>query len=101
MIKEQVYRKCLDILNARIDKYKGELEIIKESIENNDKASSDEEGGGTTDFTSAQNKVVQYLEEANQMKINSNKLIFSKPMRWLKLEVSLKLQWEISSYRFL
>lgn len=36
MIKEQVYRKCLDILNARIDKYKGELEIIKESIENND-----------------------------------------------------------------
>ena len=68
MIKEQVYRKCLDILNARIDKYKGELEIIKESIENNDKASSDEEGGGNTDFTSAQNKVVQYLEEANQMK---------------------------------
>ncbi|MFI2743399.1 transcription elongation factor [Zhouia sp. PK063] len=68
MTKEDIYHKCLDILNKRIEKYNAEIAYIKESIENNDKTGDDEEGSNSGNFDDAYTKQLQYLEEASKMK---------------------------------
>ncbi|MEL4308446.1 transcription elongation factor [Joostella sp. CR20] len=69
MIKEQLYRKCLDILNERIERYRTEINIIKESVENEDKSKGDDdEGSGNSGYGSNFTKTLEYLDEANALK---------------------------------
>lgn len=75
MIKEQLYRKCIDILNNRIEKYKAELSIMKESFESDDKDSGDEDESGVgSSSEDIYFKNIEYLKEATQMKENLKKV---------------------------
>ncbi|MDG3581948.1 MULTISPECIES: transcription elongation factor [Galbibacter] len=69
MNKEQLYHKCIDILNERIERYRAEINIIKESAENEDKTKGDEgEGSSGNGYGSNFTKILEYLEEANSLK---------------------------------
>lgn len=69
MVKEQLYRKCLDIINARIDRFKSELDMMKESMEEDSGRGGDEESnGGVGVSTDVYTKTIQYLDEATAMK---------------------------------
>lgn len=69
MIKEQLYRKCLDILNERTERYRTEINIIKESVENEDKTKGDEdEGSSGSGYGSNFTEILEYLDEANKLK---------------------------------
>ena len=45
-LKEDLLKACYDYANLRLAKYKNEIEIIKESIENNDKGSDEDDDSG-------------------------------------------------------
>jgi transcription elongation GreA/GreB family factor len=66
--KEKLFYKCLEILNTRIEKHKAEMELIKESMENEAKSSGSEEGDGMRDYTNSYEKTLQHIEEANELK---------------------------------
>ncbi|MCF8714200.1 GreA/GreB family elongation factor [Joostella atrarenae] len=69
MLKEQLYRKCLTTLNERIERYRAEINIIKESVENEDRTKGDEdEGSSGSGYGSNFTKTLEYLEEANSLK---------------------------------
>ncbi|UOB17625.1 GreA/GreB family elongation factor [Abyssalbus ytuae] len=75
MIKEKLYHKCLAILNSRIEKYKAELELIKESMENDEKNADDDEGNGSGNISGdSYAKTLQYLDEVTKMKDSLKKV---------------------------
>lgn len=68
-MKETLYNKCMEIINSRIDRYKSELHMMKESMEEDDSKDNDDEGGGNSGSSGDQYaKIAQYLEEATQLK---------------------------------
>lgn len=68
MVKEQLFYECLNVLNKRIEKHKAEIELIKESMENEDKNSGDAEDEGTHDYSDNYEKALRYIKEADKMK---------------------------------
>lgn len=65
--KKELYYKCLDAVNRRIEKYEKEMDMIKESMEANDmKTDYDEDNKGQllSDFE----KYAEYLNQSQEMK---------------------------------
>lgn len=65
--KKEIYYKCLDAVNQKIEKYQNEMDMIKESMEANDvKTDYDEDNRGQLlgDFE----KYAEYLNQAQEMK---------------------------------
>lgn len=69
MIKEEIYRKCQELLNARIEKYRNEIAMLKEAQENEDHHS---EGGEDSSSDSSVDdhyaQTTRYLDEAINLK---------------------------------
>lgn len=76
-IKIDVLQACFDYANKRIANYKNEIEIIKESIESNDKSSGDDDDSGNGKLFNDLEKNSQYLTDANKM-LDSLKAISPK-----------------------
>lgn len=69
MFKEEIYRKCQELLNNRIEKYRSEIAMLKEALENEDHHS---EGGedSSSDSSLDENyrQTMKYLDEAISLK---------------------------------
>ncbi|MBL7473536.1 transcription elongation factor [Robertkochia sediminum] len=69
MLKEEIYRKCQELLNSRIEKYRNEIAMLKESLENEDHHS---EGGEDSSSDSSVDEhytqTMRYLDEAINLK---------------------------------
>lgn len=66
-IKEQLLQACYSYVNKRIASYKGEIETIKESIENNDKANDEGDDSGNGKLFNDLELNAQYLSDATKM----------------------------------
>lgn len=66
-IKQDLLQACIDFADKRIQNYKNELELIKESIENNDKAGDDDDDSGNGKLLNDMEKNLQHLFEANKI----------------------------------
>lgn len=66
-IKQDLLQACMEYANKRIQNYKNELDLIKESIENNDKAGDDSDDSGSGKLLNDLEKNSQHLYEANKM----------------------------------
>lgn len=66
-IKQELLQVCMDYVNKRINNYKLEMEIIKDSIENNDKSSEDDNDGGNGKLLNDLEKNAQHLNDATRM----------------------------------
>lgn len=69
MLKKEIYQRCLDVVNARIEKYRKEIALLKEGVENEDhhQESAEDgtvEGGYHENYT----QTMGYLEEAIHLK---------------------------------
>ncbi|WP_224490476.1 transcription elongation factor [Robertkochia flava] len=69
MIKKEVYQRCMDVLNGRIEKYRNEIALLKESAENEDHHKESEEDG-TTEGGYGENytQTMRYLDETLKLK---------------------------------
>lgn len=76
-LKEQLLAVCYNHANKRIASYRDEIEIIKESIENNDKSSDDNDDSGNGKLFNDLEKNANYLNEANKT-LDTLKLINTK-----------------------
>ena len=65
-IKQNLLQACMDYANKRIANYKNEIEIIKDSIESNDKSGDEDDSGNGKLFNDLE-KNSQYLSEATKM----------------------------------
>lgn len=63
-IKEQLLAVCYNYANKRIASYKGEIETIKDSIENNDKGNDEDDDSGNGKLYNDLEKNAQHLNEA-------------------------------------
>lgn len=45
MIKHQLYKKCLELLNQQLDKYHKEMAVVREALESESSPSEDDDGG--------------------------------------------------------
>lgn len=69
MVKKEVYQKCMEVLNGRIDKYKNEIALLKESAESEDHHKESEEDGNTEGgFGESYTQTMRYLDEAIKLK---------------------------------
>ena len=66
-IKEELLQVCVDHVNKRINNYKLEMETIKDSIENNDKSSDENDDSGNGKLLNDLEKNAQHLNEASKM----------------------------------
>ena len=66
-IKEELLQVCVDYVNKRINNYKLEMETIKDSIENNDKSSDENDDSGNGKLLNDLEKNAQHLNEASKM----------------------------------
>ena len=66
-IKQELLQACMDYASKRIANYKNEIDIIKESIESNDKAGDDDDDSGNGKLFNDLEKNSQHLSEANKM----------------------------------
>lgn len=66
-IKQDLLQACMDQVIKRINNYKSEMDIIKESIENNDKSSDDDDDSGHGKLLNDLEKNAQHLNEASKM----------------------------------
>ncbi len=73
-IKTDLLQACFDYAGKRIDNYKNELIIIKESIESNDKNSDDDDDSGNGKLFNDLEKNSQHLSDAQKM-LDSLKVI--------------------------
>ncbi|WP_179334847.1 hypothetical protein [Winogradskyella costae] len=67
-IKTQLLELCTQYADKRILGYKNEIELIKESIENNDKVSNEEDDSGNSKLLDDLEKNMNYLSDANKMR---------------------------------
>ena len=75
-IKRDLLELCNQQANKRIADYKNEIELIKESIESNDKVSNEEDDSGNSKLLDDLEKNMSYLNEAQKTK---EKLQLIKP----------------------
>jgi hypothetical protein len=66
-IKQELLQVCMDYVNKRIYNYKLEMDMIKESIENNDKGSSEDDDSGNGKLLNDLEKNAQHLNDATKM----------------------------------
>lgn len=66
-IKQELLQVCMDYVNKRISNYKLEMDTIKESIENNDKGSSEDDDSGNGKLLNDLEKNAQHLNDATKM----------------------------------
>ena len=76
-VKEELLAFCYDYANKRIASYKDEIETIKESIENNDKSTDDDDDSGNGKLFNDLEKNAQHLSEAHKT-LDTLKLINPK-----------------------
>jgi transcription elongation GreA/GreB family factor len=67
MIKNKLYLKCLEILNQQIEKYKKEIDLVKEALES-EGAQSDNEDGGKGEMLNEMEKYAGYIETTEKTK---------------------------------
>lgn len=67
-IKQQLLQICNQHVDQRITDYKNEIELIKDSIESNDKGNSEEDDAGNGKLLNDLENNVGYLNEANKTK---------------------------------
>lgn len=67
-IKRDLLELCNQHANKRIADYKNEIELIKESIESNDKVSNEEDDSGNSKLLDDLEKNMSYLNEAQKTK---------------------------------
>lgn len=67
-IKRDLLELCNQHANKRIADYKNEIELIKESIESNDKVSNEEDDSGNSKLLDDLEKNMNYLNEAQKTK---------------------------------
>ncbi len=67
MIKNQLYRKCLDILNQQLEKYQKEIALVKEALEG-ENSPSEEDDGGKGDMLNELEKYAKYVETTEKTK---------------------------------
>ncbi|WP_179345022.1 hypothetical protein [Winogradskyella ursingii] len=65
-LKSQLLEICQQHADKRIRGYKNEIELIKESIESNDKVSSEEDESGNSKLLDDLEKNMNYLNEAQK-----------------------------------
>lgn len=65
-IKTQLLEVCNNYVNKRIKDYKNEIDLIKESIESNDKISNDEGDSGNSKLLDDLEKNMNYLNDAQR-----------------------------------
>lgn len=66
-IKQELLQVCMDYVNKRIYNYKLEMDTIKDSIENNDKGSSEDDDSGNGKLLNDLEKNAQHLNDATKM----------------------------------
>ncbi len=66
-IKHELLQVCTDYVNKRIYNYKLEMDTIKDSIENNDKGSSEDDDSGNGKLLNDLEKNAQHLNDATKM----------------------------------
>ncbi|MCF1422004.1 MULTISPECIES: transcription elongation factor [Mangrovimonas] len=64
--KFELLQVCIDHVQKRIESYKSEIALIKESIESNDKSSDDEDDSGNSKLFEDLEKNSQYLSDAQK-----------------------------------
>lgn len=67
-IKTQLLEQCNQHVNKRIKDYKNEIDLIKESIESNDKVSNEEDDSGNSKLLSDLEKNMIYFNDAQKMR---------------------------------
>lgn len=67
-VKEQLLELCNRHVNKRIKDYKNEIDLIKESIESNDKVSNDPDDSGNSKLHEDLEKNLGYLNDAFKSK---------------------------------
>lgn len=67
-IKVQLLELCNQHVNKRIQDYKNEIDLIKESIESNDKVSNEEDDSGNSKLLNDLEKNMTYLHDAQKMR---------------------------------
>lgn len=72
--KEELYYKCLDKVNAQIDKYQKEMDQIKESMENNDVHTDYDEDDSKGQLLGDFEKYAEYLDNSRKMKEKLNRI---------------------------
>jgi hypothetical protein len=65
-IKTQLLELCNQHVNKRIKDYRSEIDLIKESIESNDKVSNEEDDSGNSKLLDDLEKNMNYLNDAQQ-----------------------------------
>jgi len=66
-IKQELLQVCMDYVNKRINNYKLEMDVIKDSIENGDKSSDEDDDGGKGKLLNDMEKNAQHLNDATRM----------------------------------
>ena len=78
-LKEDLLKACYDYANLRLAKYRNEIEIIKESIESNDKGTDDDDDSGNGKLFIDLEKNVEHLNDAlkafDTLKLISPKIV--------------------------
>ncbi|WP_178988463.1 hypothetical protein [Winogradskyella schleiferi] len=67
-IKTQLLELCQRYADKRVLGYKNEIDLIKESIENNDKVSNEEDDSGNSKLLDDLEKNMTYLNDAHKMR---------------------------------
>lgn len=67
MIKNQLYKKCLDILNQQLEKYQKEIALVKEALEG-ESSPSEEDDGGKGEMLNELEKYAKYVEATEKTK---------------------------------
>lgn len=67
-IKTKLLELCNQHVNKRINDYKNEIDLIKESIESNDKVSNEEDDSGNSKLLDDLEKNMTYLNDAQKMR---------------------------------
>ena len=66
-IKQDLLQVCLDHVNKRIYNYRIEMDTIRDSIENNDKSSDEDDDSGNGKLLNDLEKNAQHLNDASKM----------------------------------
>lgn len=73
-VKQELLALCHERIDKRIKDYKDEIELIKESIESNDKFSNEEDDSGNSKLMDDLEKNMGYLDDAKSAKERLNQV---------------------------
>jgi len=72
--KKELFNKCLDAINKQIERYKQQMDEIKESMVANDVHTDYDEEGSKGELLGNFEKYAKYLDTAQKMKLTLNKV---------------------------